>query len=118
MANVIGDGELDFPVLVANELTQVIAKPNWTVSSLLRHMQLPRNQPSVPLMRISDRRCNFYAKNPIEFDEATTPDIPQVMASLQNKNKYEKLGHNKMLKNIAQNFIASYLYLIIEAVPG
>jgi hypothetical protein len=119
MADVTDSGELLFFVLVADEFVQVSAKPQWTVSLLLRDMQLSKNHPSVPLMRMSYRRCNFYMlKNPIEFDEAKAPDISQVMASLQDKNKYEKVGHNRILNNIAQNFIANYLYLVIEALPG
>lgn len=119
MTDVIGDGELLFFVLVADEFIQVSAKPQWTLSFLLKDMRLPQNDPSVPLTRISSRRCNFYVlKNPIEFDETKAPDISQIMASLQDKNKYEKLRHNKTLKNIAQNFAENYLYLVIEAVPG
>jgi len=98
-------GELLFFILVADEFIQVSAKPQWTLSFLLKDMQLPQNQPSVPLLRISYRRCNFYVlKKPIEFDEVKTPDISQIMASLQDKHVYEKLGHNKTLKNIVEKF--------------
>lgn len=101
-----------------SEFIQVRTEPGSSLASLLAEMESPVNEPSELLKRIS-RRCKFYTlKDPFEYDDENPPDVRQVMASLQDENKYTNAGHNKTVKRIAQNFISDYLYLVIVDVPG
>ncbi|KDR73208.1 hypothetical protein GALMADRAFT_724746 [Galerina marginata CBS 339.88] len=114
----MGDANWRFYVLVANEVIQVGAGPDFTLSALVTEMKAPHREPPALLKRTSYKRCIFYKlNNPIPFSEATATRISEIMTSLQDRNKYEKLEPSTQLKNIAQNFSSNHLHLVIEFMP-
>ncbi|KAG5650424.1 hypothetical protein H0H81_012315 [Sphagnurus paluster] len=104
-----------FFVLVANQIIQALdVDPDFTVVSLLQHMKSSRYVPSTKLQRMKSPLCNFYSLvEPVEMNEENL-DIAEIMASLKDESKYTKLGHNKLVRNIADNFFGRFLYLVIQ----
>ncbi|KDR72617.1 hypothetical protein GALMADRAFT_756707 [Galerina marginata CBS 339.88] len=106
---------VSFFVLVSGELVQAFdVDTYWTVVSLLLKIKDPKYGPSANVKRMKRQLCNFYIlKNPIEIND-DLPDTSEIMAKLHNTDEYTKVGHSRVLKNIAPNFIGNFLYLVIE----
>lgn len=106
------------PVSQETEVFQIATEPETSLGLLTS--ELISNGVSTIIKQISKPR--FYVlKTPYRFRfdrEPNPPDVPQMIVSLQDENKYTNVHPTTFVTDIAPNFIKSYLYLVIEGVPG